>query len=232
MSRALLIFARRPYPGRVKTRLTPFLTPEDAAALYDCMVRDVVMRTAALEVDTRFLFYEDDGEAEGYFRGVDKGLLLLPQKGDDLGERLANAFALVFSRGIRTAAVIGTDSPDLPLAYLKEAFDYVESKAADVVFGPTEDGGYYLAVLQAPRPELFRGVPWSTDQVLDVSLQRAEEAGLRPKILPSWYDVDEPSDLERPGLYDEQNRAPRTREFLKSVTSPLTADTPSPQVPL
>ena len=231
MSRALLIFARRPYPGRVKTRLSPFLTPEEAAALYDCMVRDVVARTAALEVDVRFLFYEDDGEAEGYFRGVDEALHLLPQDGAGLGERLANAFAEIFSRGFRTAVVIGADSPDLPLSYINEAFERLESGSVDIVFGPTEDGGYYLAALKAPHPELFRDVPWSTDQVLAVSLHRADGAGLRPALLPRWYDVDEPADLGRPGLQNEKNGACRTRGFLKAFISPLTADTHSPPVP-
>jgi len=214
MNRALLIFARRPHPGRVKTRLSPFLTPEEAAGLYDCMVRDLLARTAALEVDVRVLFYEDDGEAEGYFRGLDERLLLMPQEGAGLGERLANAFTVMFIRGVRTVAVIGADSPDLPLAYIREAFDSLESGAADVVFGPTEDGGYYLAALPAPHPELFRDVPWSTNQVLAVSLQRAAEVGLRPALLPRWHDVDEPADLARPELQDEKNGACRTRNFL------------------
>ena len=232
MSRALLIFARRPHPGRVKTRLSPYLSPEEAAEFYDCMVRDVMARTAALEVDVRFLFYEDDGEAEGYFRGVDEKLVLWPQDGAGLGERLASAFAEIFSRGFRTAVVIGADSPDLPLSYISEAFERLESGSADIVFGPTEDGGYYLAALQSSHPELFLDVPWSTENVLAVSLHRTAEAGLHPFLLPCWYDVDEPADLGRPGLQDEKNGAGRTRKFLKVFTSPLTADTPSPQVPL
>lgn len=217
LSRALLIFARRPHPGRVKTRLSPFLSPEDAAALYACMVRDVVQRTTALKVDGRFLFYEDDGKAEEYFRGCDDELLLRPQEGAGLGVRLGNAFSEVFSSGFTTAAVIGADSPDLPMTFIQEAFERLESGVADVAFGPTEDGGYYLAAMQAPHPELFRDVPWSTPQVLAVSLQRAAEIGLRPALLPLWYDVDEPADLARPGLRDEENGAYRTREFLMGL---------------
>ena len=231
MSRALLIFARRPHPGRVKTRLSPYLSPEEAAEFYDCMVRDVMARTAALEVDVRFLFYEDDGKAEGYFRGVDEKLVLLPQDGAGLGERLANAFAEIFRRGFRTAAVIGADSPDLPLSYISEAYERLESGSADIVFGPAEDGGYYLAGLREPHPELFRDVPWSTDQVLSVSLQRTAKVGLRPALLPGWYDVDEPADLGRPGLQDEKNGACRTRKFLTVFTSPLTTGTHSPPAP-
>ena len=219
MSRALLIFTRRPHPGRVKTRLSPFLSPEDAAAFYDCMVRDVVERTTALKVDGRFLFYEDDGKAEEYFRGCDETLLLHPQAGFGLGERLVNAFSEVFRCGFTTAAVIGADSPDLPMAFIQEAFERLESGVADIAFGPTEDGGYYLAAMRTPHPELFRDVPWSTPQVLAVSLQRAADAGLVPALLPLWYDVDEPADLARPGLRAEENGAYRTREFLNGFNA-------------
>ncbi len=214
MSRALLIFARRPSPGRVKTRLTPFLSPLEAAELYDCMVRDLVTRTATLKLDARFLLYEDAERARAYFRELDEELLLLPQQGEGLGERLPNAFAEVFRRGYRTAAVIGTDSPDLPLSFIERAFERLESGAADVVFGPTADGGYYLAAVTADQPELFREIPWSTDQVMTVSLQRAEAAGLRPSLLPRWYDLDEPSDLARGELLNEQHDASLTRGYL------------------
>jgi uncharacterized protein len=225
MSRALLIFARPPAPGRVKTRLTPFFSPQDAAELYDCMVRDVVTRTAALNLDARFLMYEDHGEALEYFRKLDDGLLLLPQQGEGLGERLANAFAELFSRGYTTLAVIGTDSPDLPLSFIVAAYERLESGTADAVFGPTEDGGYYLAALTSAHPELFREIPWSSDRVLELSLQRATEAGLRPSLLPLWYDLDEPSDLSRAGLLTGQHDACRTRNFLLKLFAGDTQDT-------
>jgi uncharacterized protein len=76
-----------------------------------------------------------------------------------MGERLTNAFTLLFSRGYTTLAVIGTDSPDLPLPFIHEAFQRLEAGEADVLFGPTEDGGYYLVASQMPHPELFREVP-------------------------------------------------------------------------
>ncbi len=217
MSQALLIFARLPQPGKVKTRLTPYLPSEDAAKLYDCMVRDVLSRTACLGTAGRFLFHDEGRGAEEYFRGFGGGIVLQRQAGKDLGERLVNAFAAVFELGFRTAAVIGTDSPDLPLPFLGEAFDRLERGVADAVFGPTVDGGYYLVALRGPHPELFRGVPWSTGQVLEVSLRRADESGIRISLLPEWYDVDEPEDLERPGLRGPHNGAPLTREFLAEL---------------
>ena len=214
MSRALLIFARRPYPGRVKTRLSPVLSPRESAGLYDCMVRDLVARTVALEVDDRYLMYEEGDGAEAYFLALGGGLFLHPQQGEGLGERLTNAFDLLFGKGYTTLAVIGTDSPDLPLAFIHEAFEQLEAGSVDVLFGPTEDGGYYLAAMQGFHPELFLEVPWSTDKALEVSLQRAEEAGLRAGLLPRWYDIDEPQDLTRAELTDSRHGACLTRNFL------------------
>ena len=214
MTSALLIFARRPSPGRVKSRLSPFLSPQEAAELYDCMLRDVIARSAGLEIASRFLFYEDDEEAQGYFREIDDELLLLPQEGAGLGERLSNAFDEAFRRGFRKVAVIGTDSPDLPVAFIREAFLQLESGEAELLFGPTEDGGYYLAAMAAPHPELFREMPWSTDRLLAASLQRAAKLGLRSALLPQWYDLDEPADLERPGLLEEKSGALLTRQYL------------------
>lgn len=213
-TRALLIFGRRPLPGRVKTRLSPALSPDEAAMLYDCMVRDVVARTARLDLDSRFLFYEDDRGAGEYFRSLDRGLVLLPQQGPGLGERLSNAFAEVFGRGYTTVAAVGTDSPDLPAEFITRAFTQLEAGAADVVFGPAEDGGYYLVGLRGENPEIFREVPWSTGQVLPVSLQRAAQAGLRAELLPQWYDIDEPSDLCREDL----RTAGHTGAFLVAVS--------------
>ena len=228
MSRALLIFARRPHPGRVKTRLVPLLSPEEAATFYECMLRDVLTRTRGLAGVTRFLFYEDDPEAAGYFRELDVGLLLQQQVGFDLGQRLTDAFARVFAGGFPVAAVIGTDSPDLPLPFIEQAFSGLEAGRADVVFGPAEDGGYYLAALKKPCPELFREIPWSTGAVLETSRTHAAAAGLNPLFLPPWHDIDEPSDLARPELHDEANGAPLTRQFLRRIAPRCQARQPVP----
>ena len=228
MSRALLIFARRPHPGRVKTRLVPLLSPVEAATLYECMLRDVLARTRELAGMTRFLFYEDEPEAAGYFGGLDEGLQLLPQVGVDLGQRLADAFARIFAGGFPVAAVIGTDSPDLPLSFIDLAFAGLEAGRGDVVFGPAEDGGYYLAALKKPCPELFREIPWSTAAVLETSRTRAAAAGLNPLFLPRWYDIDVPSDLARPELHDEATGAPLTRQFLGQIAPRCQARQPVP----
>ncbi len=211
MKRALAMFAKAPLPGLVKTRLTPALSPEQGADLYRCMLLDTIERTRALPMD---LFVCHDGD-ELFFRNAIPDLPLLPQQGACLGTRLENAFAELYRQGYRARAVIGTDAPDLPLAYVEEAFRLLE-EGSDAVFGPAEDGGYYLVALGCEHGELFRDIPWSGPRVLEKSLERAAKAGLCASLLPPWYDVDSIQDLSRPGLSDPLNGAPLTRAFIEA----------------
>jgi len=216
LKKALIIFAKRPVPGRVKTRLSPPLTPEQAAELYRCMLEDILAKTATLAGVDKRIFYEPDEDAATFFSGIAAGMTCAPQAGIDLGERMANAFGQLLAEGYGRVAIIGTDLPDLPLARVEEAFGLLESGGVDAVFGPSEDGGYYLLAMGELHGELFRDVPWSTGEVLEKSLERAKEAGVRVALLPVWHDVDTADDLHRPELLDEGNGAPRTREFIGS----------------
>lgn len=209
MKPALAIFAKMPVPGQVKTRLLPSLSPEQSADLYRCMLLDTVTRVSTLCFDT-FLFY--DGEEE-YFRKIAPGARIIPQQGNDLGSRLENAFSAVSSLGYTACSVIGTDAPDLPLSYVEESFKQMQG-GADVVFGPAEDGGYYLVAVKGSYGDLFKEIPWSSADVLQSSLDRARSGGLSATLLPSWYDVDSIEDLYRPGLSDPFNGAPLTRRFI------------------
>jgi uncharacterized protein len=218
LKKALLIFARRPNPGKVKTRLVPPLSPEQAAELYGCMLGDVLVKAAALShIDGRFLFYEEADEAGEFFAGRSLGMSCLPQRGKDLGERMAAAFHAVFDSGYGSAVIIGTDAPDLPVRFIESAFDLLEREASDAVFGPCEDGGYYLVGLKRLCHPLFRDVPWSTNNVLQVSLQRAREAGIAVSLLPPWHDVDTAADLKRRELYLDGNGARFTRDYLRKL---------------
>ena len=212
MKRAVAAFAKTPLPGRVKTRLTPPLAPEESAELYRCMLLDTVARVRTLTADL-FLCYDGD---EDFFRGAVTGVELVPQHQGPLGERLTRAFRVLEERDFGVMVVIGTDSPDLPLEYIEEAMRLIE-EGADAVFGPADDGGYYLVALNRTQAELFRDIPWSTDRALETSLQRAREAGLSTSLLPMWYDVDSIEDLSRPGLLDPDNGAPLTRAFLERL---------------
>ncbi len=216
MKNALLIFARQPIPGKVKTRLIPALSRHEAAQLYLCMLSDTISKTESLRTADRILFYEAGAGSEKYFRDNFPSLKLCPQQGEDLGKRMKGAFDHAFSRGFHAAAVIGTDSPDLPVEYIDESFRILEN-GADVVFGPAEDGGYYLVALKRTYEELFHGITWSSEGVLSQSIARTGILGLTYRTLPVWYDVDTFSDLKRRGLTDAGNCAPLTRRFIEEL---------------
>ncbi|MHC1697687.1 MAG: TIGR04282 family arsenosugar biosynthesis glycosyltransferase [Geobacteraceae bacterium] len=215
MNKALLIFAKQPLPGKVKTRLSPPCSFQTAAEIYRCMLTDTLVKVAELSAVERILFFEPSCGAVDFFRGIFPGVRAFPQQGDGLGERLENAFETAFSLGFESAAAIGTDSPDLPLSYLEESFQLLEMGGVDAVFGPAEDGGYYLIALGSSCPGLFRNIPWSTNQVLEKSLRSATSLGLQVACLPAWHDMDTVEDLKRFLLDGSPEYAPRTFRFLR-----------------
>ncbi|WP_066356874.1 TIGR04282 family arsenosugar biosynthesis glycosyltransferase [Geobacter anodireducens] len=228
MSKALMVFAKRPMAGRVKTRLTPPLSPGDAAELYRRMLLDILATCARMAGVALLLFYEP-GEGNGhFFAETAPGWACRAQEGDDLGARLDSAFQVAFDEGYGEVAVIGTDSPDLPEEYVRLAFELLGRPTVDAVYGPSEDGGYYLLALKRYLPELFRHIPWSTGKVLEQSLARAEAAGVRVELLPVWYDVDTAADLRRPGLAGAGATAPLTAEFVSGLISAHPPDTQPP----
>lgn len=216
MRRALFVMAKDPRAGQVKTRLCPPLTPETAARLYQCFLLDVLDLVAGLPgVDPVIAFSPSDAHEE-FSRLTSGRFLLVPQHGQDLGARLENAFRLLFQQGYDRVAAVSTDSPDLPVEYLQEAFSRLEE--APVVLGPCPDGGYYLIGLSCLIPELFRDMPWSTDRVVPETAVRVKRMGLGLSYLPEWHDVDTASDLNRlvdvlTGVAHPGARAPRTKRF-------------------
>lgn len=209
MNPVLAVFAKTPHPGKVKTRLAPALTPEEGAELYHCMLRDTISRVLTLGVET-VIFYEGDEE---FFKSAHPGLRLIRQHPAGLGERLEAAFRQLEELGFRERVVIGSDAPDLPLPFIREAFDLLAA-GKEVVFGPAEDGGYYLVGLSGKMGDLFQDVPWSTSEVLSVSHQKARLAGFAVELISTWYDIDSYDDLLRPGLYDPESGATFTRQYL------------------
>jgi len=219
MKEALIIFAKQPVAGKVKTRLVPALSAVDAAGLYSCMLRDTLIKVASLQDVDRILFVVDEPGSGAFFHESFPGIQIFPQTGNNLGEKMAAAFAAVFSLGYQAAAIIGTDSPDLPLTFIEEAYRMLQEHQAEAVFGPSEDGGYYLLAMGQLHNNLFAGIHWSTGRVLQQSLENAEKTGLRVAQLPVWYDVDTIEDLARPVLRDSNNCAPLTRGFINRIFS-------------
>ena len=144
---------------------------------------------------------------------------LLPQRGADLGARMSRLLSDLLAEGYAGAIAVGTDTPTLPTAYLVEACEALRSGAADVVLGPSEDGGYYLIGLGAPAPELFVDMPWSTATVYAETLARARAGGRRISRLADWFDVDRVPDLVRLGRAPERGayRPRRTLAFLAGL---------------
>jgi uncharacterized protein len=193
-----IIFARRPAAGRVKTRLSPELPPDAAAAVYEACLRDVI--TAAARQRGRVeLWYDAEPGGREYFESEFRHIHRQPQADGDLGERLGAAFAQCFGDGAARVLIAGSDAPTVPDAMYAAAFDHLHE--ADAVIGPTVDGGYYLMGLAAgawPGARLlFHEVPWSTADVYATTIERASRAALDLRILPGWYDIDRVEDLNR-----------------------------------
>jgi uncharacterized protein len=192
---ALFVMAKVPRAGQVKTRLCPPLTSETAAGLYRCFLSDVLDLVAGVPgVDPVVAF--SPPEARGEFARLTSGRFrLVPQAGADLGARLENTFRVLFEQGYERVAAVSTDSPDLPMQYLADAFARLDD--APVVLGPCPDGGYYLIGLATLIPELFRDMPWSTERVMPETEMRAGRLGVKVVRLPEWDDVDTAADLDR-----------------------------------
>jgi rSAM/selenodomain-associated transferase 1 len=179
------------------------------------MLCDTLEKVADLPGVESFLFFEPSQGAEDFFRRDFPGIRIFPQEGDGLGVRLKKAFETVFALGFESAAAIGTDSPDLPLSHLQEPFRLLEAGGTDVVFGPAADGGYYLVALGSSRPGLFHDIPWSTNRVLEKSMEAAACLGLKVVNLPVWHDMDTAEDLKRFLVAGCSEYAPRTLRFLR-----------------
>jgi hypothetical protein len=211
----LLIVAKQPAAGQTKTRLCPPLDGTTAAALYECFLRDTLALMRQVPVARPVIAYLP-AAAEGYFRTLAPDMGLTPQRGADLGERLANLLDDALAAGATQAVVMDSDSPSLPVAYLRQAFAELDGPA-DVVVGPCDDGGYYLIGLKRPQPRLLREVQMSTPRVVQETLALAADLGLRTALLPTWYDIDTVAELSR--LRHELELAapdccPATRQFL------------------
>lgn len=188
----LALFAKQPIPGRVKTRLAPATSPEWAAALGEAFLLDALDSCQSF-AGRRVLVF-DPPEAQEYFDRITVGrYALVPQASGDLGARLVALMQSEFAGGSAAVVVAGTDSPTLPMARILQAVD--ELKRADVVLGPTMDGGYYLVGCTRLLPELFTGIAWSTNRVFGDTVAQVAETGSKLALLPPWYDVDTLDDV-------------------------------------
>lgn len=207
-----VILARVPSaPG--KTRLTAGLSDARARALREALLLDTAAVVRAAAIPLAIAFTPDDGEDE--ISRVLPGVRLVPQRGDDLGERMRLAMDVGFETGSRSVMLIGSDLPTLPGERLRDSVEMLTS-GADVVLGPSEDGGFYLIAASAPLPAaLFAAVDWSTPSVFAHIVRNAHACALTIGVLPVWWDVDVPGDLSRALADPRPHVAPRVRAWVR-----------------
>jgi len=205
---AIAVMAKAPRAGRVKTRLSPFLNPDEARDLGCCFLADV---TANLALAARqapidpFVAFAPAGTEQAFSEIVPPGTGFVLADGIDpappgiagFGRCLFQAADHLLGMGYGAVGLLNSDSPTLPTAVLVRAAAAAAERADRVVLGPSLDGGYYLIVVRKPEPRLFAGIEWSTDRVAAQTRLRAQEVGLDILELEPWYDVDDAASLQR-----------------------------------
>jgi uncharacterized protein len=224
---AVAVICKTPRPGRSKTRLSPPLRPEECAGISACFIQDLAGTIASLTGDGRadgYAVYTPAGTEAELRALLPAGFGLVLQCDGDLGRRLDKGINDLIAAGHAGAILINSDSPTLPHAVLAAAVDAVLS-GDRLVISPAFDGGYTLIGLSKPHPHLFKDIPWSTDVVYELTLQRAREIGLPSIVLDGWYDVDDGAsyamlerelDGVRPPFANRTGaEAPKTRAFVR-----------------
>lgn len=209
----IVIFARAPELGAVKTRLAKAVGDERALALYEAFLDDTCALTQGLGARRVLAVAGDVDHPRVAHLCKSQRLAVEPQGDGDLGARMARAIATHVAMG--PVVIVGSDAPTLPRAHLHQALDAL--MAHDVVIGPSDDGGYYLIGARVAVPELFHDMRWSTPTVLATTLERL--AGRSHAVLPAWHDVDSVEDsswLKEELAALPPSVAPATRRVLGS----------------
>jgi len=224
---ALSIMTKAPQAGKVKTRLIPPLTAEEAAELNICFLRDLgrSISKASMQSPTQGIgVYTPLGVESAYEGILPDDFFLLAQRGDRFGDRLVYAAEDLFKLGFESVCLINSDSPTVPASNFIEAANELAKAGDRIVLGPSDDGGYYLIGLKQMHWRVFADIDWSTSSVLDQTRQRAAEISVKVYELPSGIDIDDEATLHR--LCEElfardanahSDVAPETRRFLSAI---------------
>ena len=211
MMRALIIFAKLPRAGEVKTRLGRALGMKEAAAIYDSFARHAFsLGNQLLSDDLKVYLFYDPKAAEQEMRAwVGHSFEFARQAGDTLGERMQAAFVRTFEDGSVSTVIIGTDIPDLTVDAIVRSFDLLSLH--DIVIGPSSDGGYYLLGMNAPLKYLFKDVVWSSPDVLRKTIDNVTALGLSYILLNELDDIDTEEDYTR--FSQQSDGVPSSRRF-------------------
>ncbi len=210
---AIILFAKAPVAGRVKTRLLAECSAEAAAALQTAFVRDMVamLEQFAPQADIQL---HTDAETDAW---EDLGLAAGLQAPGDLGARMLAALSAALGEGRPRAMIVGSDAPTLPATLLGQLL----GSGADVALGPTDDGGYYAIACRRTARGMFDGVEWSTPRALEQTVRAVRQAGLSVELGERWFDVDSPDDLAR--LARSPRLPAHTRRWLETYARHLLA---------
>ncbi len=232
---ALAVMSKAPRPGKVKTRLQPPLTAEQAAALNVCFLRDTTESIAQVAGEgsaAGLVCYTPVGDEEAFDGLLPAGFALIAQRGDGFGERLLCAATDILACGFGSICLIDSDSPTLPTEVLRRAVAALHRPGDRVVLAGSEDGGYTLIGLKQAHAEPFEGITWSTGAVYAETVEGVRTAGIELVELPTWYDVDDAATLrvledellsdQRPGFaamygvngYDARHTRSYLRDYL------------------
>ncbi len=225
--RILVIMAKAPRPGVVKTRLTPDLSPHEVTSFYRCLLDDTLALACSLsDVEIAIMCPEHDVSELAQLAGAltNNKAGVIAQHGSGLAAALTSVFAHFAGNGKRRVIAFNSDSPHLPPSILEQAFHVLLDH--DVVIGPTHDGGYYLVGAKSSHPSLFASDGMGTSSALETLLSRARTLDLSVGFADLFYDIDIAADLTRlaTDLRHAPEKAPRTAAWLKQREL-----TPAPQ---
>lgn len=214
----VIVFAKAPITGRVKTRLAASLDVAIVVNLYRNFVKDIIEKITTAGHDIK-IFYDPPGTEPVMRNWLGNGHAFLLQKGTDLGQKMKNAFETIFKSGFDRAVLMGTDIPDLPEKIISDAM--AELEIHDAVIGPAVDGGYYLIGFRAHTflPAVFEEKSWGTSAVYQKTMRNLTAANMNVHQLPKWRDVDEYDDLNHliQSLKHDPEQAKNTCSYLNQI---------------
>ena len=213
---AIIVFTKLPIEGKVKTRLAKDIGESFAASLYKVCAEhtfNVLSKFNTLSVQI-FLFYPEGSEIKKIKEWAGNKFSYYTQKGDNLGEKMYNAFKLIYNKGFEKIIIIGTDLPDINHETIKDAFSYLETR--DCVLGPSNDSGYYLLGFKTKVIDLFSGINWSSDSVLEKTKEKLTQIRATYSLLDELIDIDTKEDLENWLTHFDGNENHPVKVFLGS----------------
>jgi rSAM/selenodomain-associated transferase 1 len=225
MQNLLILFAKAPERGYVKTRLVPFLSEENACTLQKALILDTLYQTESPQWNTVLACAPTPEHPFFIECSQRQPVRLIKQEGTDLGERMKNALYWGLGSSYQKVVIIGCDTPTLPVAFLCDAFVALDHHQA--VIGPSTDGGYYLIGATSVNTNLFANMAWGTDHVFQKTVEQLKADQWSYHLLPPWYDIDRPEDMTR--LKEQLNLMRKegivlpiqTNQFLQSIELPL-----------